>query len=112
MSLVTEQAEFLRHVCMLLDKVHADGWVVTGGELYRTPEQQAIHVRSGRSTTLRSNHLRRCAIDLNFFEEGKLCYDVTKLTPIGEYWQSLHPKNAWGGFWKAFKDVPHFERRP
>lgn len=112
MSQVAEQAEFLRHVCKLLDKADEMGFVVTGGELYRTPEQQAIHVRAGRSTTLHSNHLRRCAIDLNFFVDGKLCYDVPKLTPLGEYWQSLHPKNAWGGFWQRLKDVPHFERRP
>ncbi len=112
MSLVAEQAEFLRHVCLLLDRAHQDGWVVTGGELYRTPEQQAIHVRAGRSKTLRSNHLRRCAIDLNFFRDGKLCYDVAALWSLGEYWEGLHPKNSWGGFWTSFKDVPHFERRP
>lgn len=112
MSLVAEQAEFLRHVCLLLNKADELGFVVTGGELYRTPEQQAIHVRAGRSTTLHSNHLRRCAIDLNVFANGRLCYDIPTLTPLGEYWQSLHPKNSWGGFWKSFKDVPHFERRP
>jgi hypothetical protein len=48
---------------------------------------------------------------LNFFKDGKLCYDIPALTPVGEYWQSLNPKNQWGGFWKSFKDVPHFERK-
>jgi hypothetical protein len=112
MSLVAEQAEFLRHVCLLLEKANELGWTATGGELYRTPEQQAIYVRSGRSKTLRSNHLRRCAIDLNFFRDGQLCYDVRLLQPLGTYWRGLHPKNDWGGFWTSFKDVPHFERRP
>ena len=112
MSLVAEQAEFLRHVCLLIDRATKAGFVVTGGELYRTPEQQQIHVRAGRSKTMASNHLRRCAIDLNFFIDGKLCYDVEKLRPLGEFWRSLHPKNDWGGFWRSFKDTPHFERRP
>jgi len=49
---------------------------------------------------------------LNFVKDGVLTYDIAVLRPLGEYWQSLHPKNSWGGFWKSFKDVPHFERRP
>ena len=69
-------------------------------------------MKKGRSKTMSSMHLRRCAIDLNFFtEDGKLTYDIPALTPVGEYWQSLSPKNQWGGFWKSFKDVPHFERK-
>lgn len=112
MSAVKEQAEFLQHACLLIQKAAELGFVVTGGELYRTPEQQQIYVKTGRSQTMASNHLRRCAIDLNFFKDGALTYDIAALRPLGEYWQSLHPKNSWGGFWKSFKDVPHFERRP
>ena len=112
MSQVAEQAEFLQHVCMLVQMATKAGFVVTGGELYRTAEQQQIYVKTGRSKTMNSNHLRRCAIDLNFFLNGALCYDVEKLRPLGEFWRSLSPKNDWGGFWKSFKDVPHFERRP
>lgn len=112
MSLVAVQAEFLLDVCKLIDFATERGFVVTGGELYRTAEQQAIYVKTGRSKTMDSNHLRRCAIDLNFFLGGKLCYDIEVLKPIGLYWESLNPKNSWGGFWKSFKDVPHFERRP
>lgn len=112
MSVVQEQFEFLKDVGNLLGKAIELGFVVTGGELYRTPEQQAIYVKDGRSQTMASNHLRRCAIDLNFFKDGKLTYDVETLRPLGEYWRSLNPKNEWGGFWKSFKDTPHFERKP
>lgn len=112
MSLVNEQAAFLDDVCKLLAKAKALGFVVTGGELYRTPEQQRIYVQTGRSQTMNSNHLRRCAIDLNFFMGGKLTYDIGALKPLGDYWESLNPKNRWGGNWTSFKDVPHFERRP
>lgn len=110
MSLVKEQAAFLLDVAKLINFATEQGFVVTGGELFRTAEQQQIYMKTGRSKTMNSLHLKRCAIDLNFFKDGKLCYDIPALTPVGEYWQSLSPKNQWGGFWKSFKDVPHFER--
>lgn len=112
MSLVKEQAKFLTDVCKLVAFATESGFVVTGGELFRTTEQQQIYVKTGRSRTMNSNHLRRCAIDLNFFKNGKLTYDIQELKPIGEFWRSLDAKNDWGGFWRSFKDVPHFERRP
>ena len=110
MSLVAEQAAFLLDVCKLIQYATEQGFVVTGGELARTVEQQQIYVKSGRSKTMNSIHLKRCAIDLNFFKDGKLTYDIKALTPVGVYWEGLHPKNQWGGFWKSFKDVPHFQR--
>ena len=112
MSLVLEQAAFLKDVVKLLVKADEMGLVVTPGELYRTPEQQEIYVKTGRSTTMKSNHIRKCAIDLNFFKDNKLTYDTELLKPLGDYWRSLNAKNDWGGFWKSFKDVPHFERKP
>lgn len=111
-SLIEEQRTFLMDVAKLIIFCHEQGWVVTGGELFRSPEQQRIYVDTGRSKTMNSNHLRRCAIDLNFFKAGALIYDKAMLQPIGDYWESLNPKNSWGGNWNSFKDVPHFERRP
>jgi len=111
MSLVTEQAAFLLDAAKLIQKATELGFTVTGGELARTPEQQAIYVKTGRSKTMNSIHLKRCAIDLNFFKDGKLVYDIPTLKPVGDFWESLNPKNSWGGNWKSFKDVPHFERR-
>lgn len=110
MSMVDEQSAFLLDVCKLVNFATERGFVVTGGELARTPEQQAIYIKAGRSTTMKSIHLKRCAIDLNFFKDGQLCYEIEALKPVGEYWESLSPKNQWGGFWKSFKDVPHFQR--
>jgi hypothetical protein len=110
MSLSQEQAAFLLDACKLIEYATQVGWTVTGGELYRTPEQQEIYLKTGRSKTMASNHLKRCAIDLNFFKDGKLVWDKTQLAPIGAYWESLHPKNRWGGNFKSLVDVPHFER--
>ena len=108
---VTAQAKFLLDVCNLIEFATAAGFVVTGGELYRTAEQQQIYVKTGRSKTMRSRHLERQAIDLNFFRDGKLIYDVAQLRVVGERWESLDAKNSAGMFWKSFLDVPHFERR-
>lgn len=111
MSLVLEQAAFLKDFAKLVLFCEQRGFVVTAGELYRPPEMQKIYVQTGRSKTMNSKHGQRCAGDLNFFKDGKLIYDVAVLHPIGEYWESLSPKNSAGMFWRSFKDVPHFERR-
>ena len=110
MSLVQEQAAFLLDACKLIQYATDQGFVLTGGELLRTPEQQEIYLKTGRSKTMLSNHLKRCAIDLNFFKDGKLIWDREQLAPIGAYWESLNPKNRWGGNFKTLVDVPHFER--
>lgn len=110
MSLSQEQAAFLMDACKLIQYATEQGWMVTGGELYRTPEQQEIYLKTGRSKTMASNHLKRCAIDLNFFKNGQLVWDKKLLAPLGQYWESLNPKNRWGGNFKSLIDVPHFER--
>jgi hypothetical protein len=110
MSLILEQQIFLLNLAEFIVYCKDAGWVVTGGELYRTPEQQAIYVKTGRSQTMNSMHLKRCAIDLNFFRNGKLVYDVEALKDLGLKWESLDPKNKWGGSWKSFKDICHFQR--
>ena len=111
MSMIQEQDAFLQDVAQLILFCKSEGILVTGGELYRTAEQQQIYVKTGRSKTMNSKHLNRLAIDLNFFIDGKLCYDVEKLSKVGKFWENLSPKNSSGMFWKSFKDLPHFERR-
>ena len=108
MSMVDEQFAFLLDVAKTIQYAASLGLKVTGGELYRTAEQQQIYVKTGRSKTMKSKHLARLAIDLNFFRDGKLTYDVPE---VGKYWESLSSQNSAGMFWKAFKDGPHFERR-
>ena len=110
MSNVAEQAAFLLDVTRLINKATELGFVVTAGELYRTPEQQEIYVKTGRSRTMNSLHLQRRAVDLNFFLNGKLIYDKNTLAPLGAYWESLHPLNSWGGNGVKLVDTPHFSR--
>lgn len=110
MSAAREQNDFLRDVCRLVLHAHTLGFQVTAGELYRTPEQQEIYVKTGRSRTMNSLHLQRRAVDLNFFLNGKLTYDKKVLAPLGAYWESLHPLNSWGGNGVKLVDTPHFSR--
>ena len=51
MSLVHEQSRFLLHLAELIRKASELGFLASGGELFRTPEQQALHVKNGRSKT-------------------------------------------------------------
>ena len=110
MSLSTEQAAFLLDACKLIQYATEQGFMVTGGELSRTPEQQAIYVKTGRSKTMKSVHLTRCAIDLIFFKDGKIIWDKATIAPLGVYWESLNVKNRWGGNFSNLVDCPHFER--
>lgn len=116
MTLVEQQSTFLLHVAELIRRASELGLKASGGELYRTPEQQILHVKNGRSKTMSTQHLKRLAIDLNFFKpvangNFELTYDIDELRPLGQYWESLDPANRWGGSWSSFKDTPHFERR-
>ena len=113
MSLFNEQSAFLHDVCRLVEMATNAGFEVSARELGRTVEQQEIYVKTGRSQTMKSNHLRNCAIDLYFMRDGQLVMDKDSLQPLGHFWESLNPmKNSWGGNWNSFKDLPHFERRP
>jgi predicted chitinase len=116
MSLNEQQNIFMQHAAVLINKAHELGLIVTAGELYRTPEQQKLHVKNGRSKTMNSQHLKRLAIDLNFFvrqEDGrlKLIYEHESIRQLGAFWENLDDANFWGGHWSSFKDTPHFERR-
>jgi hypothetical protein len=110
MSLSDDQAEFLLDACRLIQYATERGWTVTGGELYRTQDQQEIYFKAGKTKTMQSNHMRRLAIDLNFLRNGQPVWDKVALAELGSFWESLHPKNRWGGNFKSLPDVPHFER--
>lgn len=110
MSLGKEQELFMRDFAKLLNFLHESGYEVRGGELERTQTMQEIYVKQGKSKTMRSNHLRRLAVDLHIFKDGRWLQEKSELSNIGEYWESLNEANRWGGNFKSFYDAPHFER--
>jgi len=129
MALSKIQAEFVVDYCKLIAWMNAHGYRVRDGEAYRTEYQQKEYVRTGRSKTMLSRHRDRLArdfeIDIEFPDGsivwfGNLTLDqaYNALKPAGEYWESLHPGNVWGGNFDldlktkdAWLDLGHFEKR-
>ena len=108
MTLGEHQQAFSRDLVKLLSYAFESGYEVRIGEVERTIEQQKLYMASGRSKTMNSYHLKKCAADLHFINKaGQLVYPDA----MGDFWMKLDPLNSWGGSWKTFKDAPHFERR-
>jgi hypothetical protein len=117
-TLGENQEIFAGHVAMLLVKAKQLGFGVRLGEVLRPLEMQEIYVRTGRSKTMNSQHIKKLAIDLNLIVNGKLA-TREQIKPLGEWWEALDPANRWGGSWRGlveskksrFIDAPHFERQ-
>lgn len=108
MKLSDKQWIFLQDVAKLIIYAEQIGIKLTAGEIYRTMYQQRKYIIDGKSKTLKSKHLSRLAIDLNFFVNGKITYDMKDIEVLGWYWESLRPTNKAGMFWK-WRDKPHFQ---
>lgn len=111
MTLGKNQEAFSKDLTALLNYLHDNNYVVRIGEAERTKEQQEIYIKQGKSKTLNSMHLKRCAIDLHIFKDGNWLQTKAQLQEIGDYWESLSTENKWGGNYKNFIDTPHFERK-
>lgn len=115
MKLSEYQRVFTRNVGCLIEFAFNQGLELTFGEAYRTNEQQLIYYQTGKSQTMNSNHLKRLAVDFNVFKNGNLTYDWDTYKILGDFWETLDPKNRWGGDWNkndikdGFIDAPHFE---
>lgn len=110
MKLSEKQYKFTFMVHQLIAYAYEQGYTLTCGELYRTEEQQAIYLKTGRSKTMNSKHLQRLAVDFNLFQDGVLLQTKEDFKLLGEYWKSLDPLNRWGGEdFGDFIDAPHFE---
>jgi peptidoglycan L-alanyl-D-glutamate endopeptidase CwlK len=107
MNLGQEQQLFSRDLCTLMQKAFELGYEIRMGEVERPLEMQELYIKTGKSKTMDSMHLKKCAADLHFTKNGELCYPQE----LGDFWETLSPINSWGGNWKSFKDSPHFERK-
>ena len=106
-SLVSKQWLFLKDLTELLAFIKDNNLMATGGELWRTREQQSIYVKKGLSKTMNSLHLSRLAIDLNFFDISGALIECPQM--VGDFWEALSLQNEWGGNWQ-FHDSGHFQR--
>ena len=110
MKLSQHQQYFVQNIGLLIIRANTLGVNLTFGEAFRTEYQQKEYLRTGKSKTMNSNHLRRLAVDFNFFIDNKLTYSHPLIDQLGEFWESLDPLNRWGGHFSKFNDTPHFER--
>lgn len=110
------QAFFALNVAKLLMYITSKGYSVSLGEAWRPPEMAAIYAKEGKGI-VHSQHIKRLAIDLNFFnQQGVLCMANQEIVPFGEYWESLCNANRWGGYFVSkygghINDPAHFEMK-
>lgn len=103
-------------ICRALELTNVDfGIPISGGK--RTSEQQQELFKQGLSTlngtTRKSKHQSGLAVDVFAYVDGQTSYDYGDMAMIaaamlqaaGEYGVQL----KWGGHWKSFKDMPHYE---
>lgn len=96
MTLGEKQRLFVELVGKLIAWAYANGYELTFGDAYRTPEQAAANAVRG-SGIANSLHTQRLAVDFNLFLDGKYRPDSEAYRPLGEYWMTLHPLACWGG---------------
>jgi len=109
MKLSENQIIFSLNIADLIFFANSVGIGLTFGDAYRSEFLQKHYLAIGKSKTMNSMHLKRLAVDFNFFIDGKLTYNKKTLQSLGNYWEGLHPKNRWGGNFLKFTDTPHFE---
>lgn len=102
LTLGQKQRLFTRMVAQLIAFAYEQGFELTFGEAYRTPEQAALNAKSGKGIA-KSLHTDRLAIDLNLFINGEYQQTSEAYTPLGEFWESIG--GSWGG---RFSDGNHF----
>jgi peptidoglycan L-alanyl-D-glutamate endopeptidase CwlK len=109
-TLGEKQEVFTLNLAKLIIYAASIGYKSRLREVERTAYQQEEYIKRGKSRTMESRHLKSLAADI-YFTKGDLSPVETKhaLLPLGEYWESLHPLNRWGGNFKDFQDCPHFE---
>lgn len=106
MTLGEQQRRFLPLVAKLIEYAYAQGYELTAGELYRTPEQAALNAAKG-SGIAHSLHTQRLAVDLQLFKDGVYLTDPAAYRPLGDFWKALDAEACWGGDFKTV-DADHF----
>lgn len=79
----------------------------------RTEARQRELVASGASKTMKSRHLSGHAVDLGAYIAGRISWDahpyIEIKTAIVRAAEEQGTPIEWGGDWKTFKDLVHFQ---
>jgi hypothetical protein len=103
-TLRQKQSRFARAVALLIQYATQQGYEVTFGEAWRTPEQAQRNAEAGIGIA-NSLHIDRLAIDLNLFRDGRWLSSTEAHRPLGEFWESIGDDYHWGG---RFGDGGHY----
>lgn len=98
------QFKFSQMLARLLMKAKELGYEVTLGEAWRPAWVAEVYYKQGKGT-MQSFHIRRLAIDINLFKDGKWLDKTEDYEPLGVWWESIG--GTWGGRFKR-KDGVHF----
>ncbi|MCK5019995.1 MAG: hypothetical protein KAS32_23280 [Candidatus Peribacteraceae bacterium] len=106
MRLGKKQELFMRLLPRLINKAHALGFEIRGGDLFRSPKLHGQHgVKKGYGHK-NSCHKLKLAIDLNLMmPDGKLVKTTKGHKELGEWWEKQHKFCRWGG---RFSDGNHY----
>lgn len=105
-TLGQKQRRFLPLVAKLINFAYEQGYELSEGEGYRTPEQAALNAQH-HTGIANSLHTLRLAIDLQLFKDGVYITDSEEYRPLGEFWRTLDPDCCWGGDFEK-RDGNHF----
>lgn len=79
----------------------------------RTRERQAYLVKTGKSKTMNSYHLKGKAVDVVAMPGGEVSWNLADYRKINVAVQKAAKKLGvtitWGGSWKTIVDGPHFQ---
>ena len=73
MTLGEHQERFSRHVIKLMSRAIELGYEIRMGEAQRPIEMQQLYFKTGRSKTMNSMHIQKCAIDAKVSNEREHC---------------------------------------
>lgn len=102
------QEDFAECVAMLINQALKLGFKVRIGEVERSQEQAKANAKSGKGIA-NSLHLKRLAVDIHLFKDGKYLTSTKSHEPLGVWWEGLGKKMGlplcWGG---RFGDGNHY----
>jgi hypothetical protein len=107
MKLSEKQQIFAVNVARLILWANEQGYRLTFGEAYRTPEMAEIYAKRGIGIK-DSQHCKRLAVDFNLFVNGQYQRTGDGYTRLGIAWEALHEDNRAG---YHFGDGNHFEMK-
>ena len=96
MTLGAKQRRFTECIGKLISWAYENGFELTFGDAYRSPEQAAANAKAGTGISA-SVHTVRLAVDFNLFVDGVFQTSTDAHKPLGDYWRSLDPDARWGG---------------